>query len=375
MTSPYFYGLTLLLLYGVVILEVLYIRRRDGTKAPWREVVVNMNSGQMVLWLLRGVRAFVYTGIYTVASLHWLDALPVFILLPLTFVLWDLAFYTSHYAHHKIPILWDVHVLHHQGESFNTSLAVRNAWLQVLTPTPFFAVLAILGVPPELYFSIGAIHYIVQIYNHNGAIRQSGVLDHFLVTPTHHKVHHARNTRYLDRNFGSSLIVWDKVFGTFAKEDPAEPVEVGLHDAPRSENALWLNLEPLTRRLGRGGPDIHLPDQAEDVGEHWLLVGSALSFALMCAYVMDSQDWDAIHSAAIAGYVILGTMVLGRAADGHRDAVAAWIVLSWTALAVYLGTEASDGTLETSAMVALAGHSAWRVPWLLQRKVSRYFST
>ncbi len=106
MTTPAFYGITLLVLYAVVIVEVLYLQRRDGQPAPWRELVVNMNSGQMMLWVLRGVRVVAYTFLYQHLSLHWLDALPSVVLVPLALVLWDLAFYTSHYAHHKLPWLW-----------------------------------------------------------------------------------------------------------------------------------------------------------------------------------------------------------------------------------------------------------------------------
>lgn len=302
MPSPAFYGISLMVLYLIVILEVYLLKRWRGQPMRWREVAVNMNSGQAMLWLLQGVRIWAYTLVYERFSPQLLSGLPTVVLWPLAFLLWDLAFYTSHRAHHHFPLLWDVHAVHHQGESFNISLAVRNGWLQVLTPTPFFAVLALIGVPPAVFLSMGALHYTIQLYNHNGLTLAPSPLDLFMITPRHHRVHHAKDRRYHDRNFGSALVIWDRLFGTFAEERTELPLEVGLDDVPRSENPLWLNLDPFLQRLGFG--TAHLPARSVHLGDAWLMGGSLLHFFLLCLYIMVVGVWPTPASAALLAFIL-----------------------------------------------------------------------
>lgn len=370
MTSPAFYGLSLVVLYAAVLVEVVYLARRDDQPVPWREVATNMNSGQLVLWTLRGIRLVAYGWVSTHASLGLLDGVPGWLLPPLAFVLWDLAFYVSHWAHHKVPLLWDVHSVHHGGTAFNLSLAVRNGWLQVVTPTPFFLVLAVIGLPLPTFLAVGALHYIVQLYNHNGVVRDSGRLDRLFVTPTHHLVHHAKNPRYLDRNFGSALIVWDKLFGTFAAAVPAEPVEVGLADAPRTESAFWLNLAPLLRWGGRS-PDFLIPAAPPDYGGGYLVVGSLLEFLLMASYIIGMADRDGAATLSLFGLIVGGTMLLGGVADGIRRDLLLWIAVATLGSAAHL---AAFGAPEPATALLLGGlvlHGLWGLPRYLGRVPTR----
>ncbi len=144
------------------------------------------------------------------------------------FVLEDLAYYTLHYVDHHCRFFWAVHVTHHSSTEFNLSTGFRSSVFQPLYRVAYFAPLALLGFQPlDVLFMYAA----TQIYGsliHTERIKTLGWLEHVLVTPSHHRVHHASNPRYLDKNMGMCLILWDKLFGTFQAEDPADPPRYGI---------------------------------------------------------------------------------------------------------------------------------------------------
>ncbi|WP_282787385.1 sterol desaturase family protein [Flavobacterium croceum] len=144
-------------------------------------------------------------------------------------VLQDLAYYFLHLLDHSSRLFWAIHVTHHNSEYFNIATGFRSSVFQPLYRYLFFAPIAFLGFNP---FDVMAVYAIVQVYGtwvHTQTIRNMGWLEYILVTPSHHRVHHACNARYLDRNMGMAFIIWDKIFGTFEKEDPNyEPVKFGI---------------------------------------------------------------------------------------------------------------------------------------------------
>ncbi len=144
------------------------------------------------------------------------------------FVLEDFAYYTLHYVDHHCRFFWAVHVTHHSSPEFNLSTGFRSSVFQPLYRVVYFAPIAWLGFQPlDVLFMYAA----TQIYGsliHTEQVRTLGLLEHILVTPSHHRVHHASNARYLDKNMGMCLIFWDKMFGTFQAEDPADPPRYGI---------------------------------------------------------------------------------------------------------------------------------------------------
>lgn len=146
----------------------------------------------------------------------------------LLFLLQDLAYYVLHYVDHHCRLFWAVHVTHHSSEEFNLTTGFRSSVFQPVYRTAYFLPLAWLGFEPlDILFMYAA----TQIYGsliHTERIRSLGWLEHVLVTPSHHRVHHASNGRYLDKNMGMCLIFWDRLFGTFQKELDEEPVRYGL---------------------------------------------------------------------------------------------------------------------------------------------------
>lgn len=139
---------------------------------------------------------------------------------------WDAIYYWNHRLSHESRWLWAVHVVHHSSERYNLSTALRQPVAEGVTLTVPYGLLALAGVRPGLIEQARALNLIYQFWIHTEAIRSIGWLENVLNTPSHHRVHHGSNRRYLDRNHGSILIIWDRIFGTFQRED--ERVVYGL---------------------------------------------------------------------------------------------------------------------------------------------------
>ncbi|MFC0222992.1 sterol desaturase family protein [Nocardioides zeicaulis] len=139
---------------------------------------------------------------------------------------WDFVYYWNHRLSHESRWLWAVHVVHHSSERYNLSTALRQPVAEGVTLTVPYGLLALLGVRPALIEQARGINLIYQFWIHTEAIRRLGWVEKVFNTPSHHRVHHGSNREYLDRNHGSILILWDRLFGTFEEED--EPVVYGL---------------------------------------------------------------------------------------------------------------------------------------------------
>jgi sterol desaturase/sphingolipid hydroxylase (fatty acid hydroxylase superfamily) len=138
----------------------------------------------------------------------------------------DCCYYWFHRVHHEVRIFWAAHVNHHSSQHYNLSTALRQPLLTPFTGPMFWAPLPLLGFPPWMVLTAQAWSLLYQFWLHTEAIDRLGVLEHFMNTPSHHRVHHGKNVPYLDRNHGGIFIIWDRLFGTFACE--REPVRYGL---------------------------------------------------------------------------------------------------------------------------------------------------
>lgn len=139
---------------------------------------------------------------------------------------WDLIYYWNHRFMHEVRGMWAIHVVHHSSERYNLSTALRQPVADVLGAWVPYGLLARAGIRPALIQQARGINLLYQFWIHTDAIRSLGPGEEVLNTPSHHRVHHGSNRRYLDRNHGSILIVWDRLFGTFQREE--EPVVYGL---------------------------------------------------------------------------------------------------------------------------------------------------
>jgi sterol desaturase/sphingolipid hydroxylase (fatty acid hydroxylase superfamily) len=139
---------------------------------------------------------------------------------------WDLIYYWNHRMMHEVRGMWAIHVVHHSSERYNLSTALRQPVADVLGVWVPYGLLARVGIRPKLIAQARGVNLLYQYWIHTDAIRSIGKGEEVLNTPSHHRVHHGSNGKYIDRNHGSILIVWDRLFGTFQREE--EPVVYGL---------------------------------------------------------------------------------------------------------------------------------------------------
>ena len=181
----------------------------------------------------------VYIWVYEHAALfEWEPA----VVWTATLFLVDHQYYWWHRASHRVSALWATHVVHHQSEDYNLAVALRQAWFTGLTTLPFYLPLAVLGVPPLVFFAHEALNTLYQFWIHTELVGRVGVLEKVLNTPSHHRVHHGINPKYIDRNHAGVFIVWDRLFGTFQEEDE-QPV-YGTVEVLGSWNPARANLQP-----------------------------------------------------------------------------------------------------------------------------------
>ena len=158
-------------------------------------------------------------------------------------LLWDFCYYWFHRMSHEISVLWASHAVHHQSEDYNLSTAQRQSSTGFLLGWIFYLPLYVIGFPLEVVLTVGAINLIYQFWVHTQIIGRMGVLDRILVTPSNHRVHHAQNERYIDKNYGGILVLWDRMFGTFEDEQIAEPVVFGVRKPLANWNPVWANFQ------------------------------------------------------------------------------------------------------------------------------------
>jgi sterol desaturase/sphingolipid hydroxylase (fatty acid hydroxylase superfamily) len=173
-------------------------------------IVVNIGTKGFILFFyfyLYEFRIFTINEIFSSVAV-WI----------LTFLVIDFVFYWYHRFSHRVRFMWAVHMNHHSSEEMNFTVALRQAWFGPLTKVPFFLVLPLIGFDPLITALAGAAATLWGITGHTQSIRTLGILEYIFVTPSSHRVHHASNPEYIDKNYGNMFIVWDRIFGTYAKE-------------------------------------------------------------------------------------------------------------------------------------------------------------
>jgi alkylglycerol monooxygenase len=350
------------LLMGV---ELLVARARGRRVYRLADAIADLGCGmaqQLVLVFAGAALLAAYVWVYDHHRLLTLESRPVVAWL-VAFVAVDFLYYWWHRASHRVNVLWAAHVVHHQSEDYNLAVALRQAIATSFTSLPFNLPMALLGVPPVAYATMVALSTLYQFWIHTELVGTLGPLERILNTPSHHRVHHAVNPEYLDKNYGAALIVWDRLFGTFA-EERARPV-YGTVQPLRSFNAVWAQVEylgelwhkaaafprwrdrlrllampPPWRPAGvAGDPEPEIRDRAKhDPPIPARLRGYAFTQLVLTVVATTLALWfqaDAprVLLAAVAALVLWTLASVGGLLDGRRWAVPAEIG-RWVATAV-----------------------------------------
>ena len=181
----------------------------------------------------------------------WFDFSPQGLLAWLgVLLLWDFFYFWKHRFGHEVSIFWAAHSVHHQSEEYNLTTALRQTSTDFLVGWVVYLPMFFMGVPLHVFATVSALDLIYQFWVHTRHVDRLGWADFVFVTPSNHRVHHAQNERYIDKNYGGILIIWDRLFGTFEPEHSEDPVVFGVRKPLRSFNPINANLH-VYRRLWR----------------------------------------------------------------------------------------------------------------------------
>jgi alkylglycerol monooxygenase len=229
----------------LVLLEKLYGWHKDEDTVPLDDAVSSMSSGMTnVLKDVLGLSVSIITYEWMVGEMALFTIDNTILVYFIAFMVIDLYGYWTHRISHKVNLFWNEHVIHHSSEEFNLACALRQP---VSTIVRFFTILlipaAFLGVPAEVIATVLPLHLFMQFWYHTRHINKMGFLEYILVTPSHHRVHHAINEEYLDKNLSQVFIFWDFIFGTFQKELDNVPPVYGISRPARTRNPFKINFQ------------------------------------------------------------------------------------------------------------------------------------
>ena len=275
----------------------------------------------------------------------------------------DFCYYWFHRLSHEINAIWATHIVHHQSEEYNLTVALRQSWFQSFFSNLFYLPLALIGFDPTTTLTVIAFNTLYQFWIHTELIRKMPRWFEYLFnTPSHHRVHHGSNPVYIDKNHGGTLIVWDRLFGTFTEE--REPVVYGITTPLRSWNPLWANVHYWRDlfRLSAAAPNFSEAIKVFWAAPGWrpvVLGGPEIPRTVSRHHFRKFR----LHlHPALAGYLLLQfALVLGLASFilfqapfiplGQLVLPAGWILLSITSLGLLAGYRNGRLLAETARLL------------------------
>ncbi len=231
----------------LIIVEWLISRYQNVVVFNWLDTISSLSSGitnitKSVLGLSLTIISYEWLernyGMFDLSLSAWTFAL--------VFVVKDFAGYWIHRLEHRVNYFWNRHIIHHSSEEFNLACALRQSISEFVGLLGILVLpLALLGVPFEAYAIIAPLHLFAQFWYHTQLINKMGLLEYIIVTPSHHRVHHAINDEYMDKNYSQIFIVWDKLFGTFQPELQDVPPVYGVKRPVQTFNPFLINFQHL----------------------------------------------------------------------------------------------------------------------------------
>jgi sterol desaturase/sphingolipid hydroxylase (fatty acid hydroxylase superfamily) len=257
------------------------IMRRELYEVKDAAASITMGLGSVAVSLVtKTIQLAIFSGLYRFRIFHLGHVWWVWALL---FVGDEFSYYWFHRASHECRLFWASHVVHHSSQRYNLSTALRQSWTGTLTGWIFWMWLPLVGFHPMTVLTMQAVSLLYQFWIHTELVRSLGPLEMVLNTPSHHRVHHGSNARYIDRNHGGTLIVWDRWFGSFEPED--------LEDAPRFG---------LTKNIHTYNP---VRVAFHEWADMWRDVRGASGFRNKLRYVFGRPGWRHDGLEASAGVV------------------------------------------------------------------------
>lgn len=253
-------ALSIPLFFILIGIELAYAIYKKLNYYRLNDSLANLSQGigsQLVGIFLKTATFYSYLYIYE----HWR-----FYTFPNSIWTWlflfigvDFFYYWFHRLSHEVNALWAAHIVHHQSEEYNLTVALRQSWFQSGFAWIFYLPLAFAGFEPIMFLTVSAFNTLYQFWIHTRLIGNMGPLEWIINTPSHHRVHHGSNPKYIDKNHGGTLIVWDRLFGTFQKEE--EEVVYGITVPLASWNPVWANFHYWVELFRSARNAVHLKDK------------------------------------------------------------------------------------------------------------------
>ncbi|KLD63386.1 sterol desaturase family protein [Dyella japonica] len=391
--------------FALIALELLVAKMRGRRVYHGSDAINSLGLGvisQIVAVFSKLLTLGIYAWCVQHLALFALPASSVWVWVS-ALLLYDFCYYWLHRAGHEVNILWAAHVVHHQSEDYNLSTALRQTGSGVLLGWLFYLPMAVIGYPLEVFVVVALIDLLYQFWVHTELVGRLGWFDRVFCSPSNHRAHHAVNDRYLDRNYGGILIVWDRLFGSFIEEDDTDPPIYGTRSPLRSWNPLWANAEVYwatakdawhARRWrdkllvwlkppGWRPVDVaeRFPKPAFDIQRERFLppltrgymIYSLVQFALLLGMAVQFLDLaKRLPAASLIGYavfLVLSLAALGALTEGRRAGVALELTRLLATAAVPLLTGGWFGVPQLPAafvatLVAVPAISALVLAWL-----------
>lgn len=300
--------------------EWQYVRkRRVGQGYTGKDTAASLAMGVGYL-VFAAVMALAIVPLYVwISQFAFFDLSPYGWAWPVLIVAEDFCYYWYHRAGHEVRLFWASHVNHHSSQHYNLSTALRQSWTTPLTGWIFWVPLVLLGFPVEWILLAKALNLLYQYWIHTESVGKLGWFEKIFNTPSHHRVHHGRNLRYLDRNYAGIFIIWDRLFGTFQEELDEEKVEYGLLHNLDTYNPVhiafheWVAIgKDVARRPGRIVDYLFRPPG-------WQPDGRSQTVRELLRDAEAARAADASHAAAVTD----GAAAVDAASPGHAKAAPA----------------------------------------------------
>lgn len=231
----------------LVLFEKLYGFLKGNDTVPWMDGLSSSYSGlTLVTRILFGVGISIVSYEFMYEHLAVFHIETTWVAYLVTFIVLDFEFYWGHRLHHKINFLWNGHLIHHNSQEFNIATSMRQPFISFINFLFFLSLpAAILGLSPMVIAAVLPIHKFAQVWYHTRLIGNLGFLEYIIVTPSQHRVHHALNPIYIDKNYSAIFNIWDRLFGTFQPELESEPPVYGITRPSQTYNPVTINFEHL----------------------------------------------------------------------------------------------------------------------------------
>ena len=233
---PFFLlALLIELVYGIVINKNTY-RLNDAISNLFMGTLRTSNK-----LIIIGAAGYVFYLAETHFALWRMDVTSPFTWI-FSFIIYDFFYYWFHRISNERQIFWASHVAHHQSEDYNLSTALRQTGTGAFVSWVFYIPMFLIGIPSYVFISVASLNLIYQFWVHSEHIPKLGWFENYFVTASNHRVHHAQNEQYIDKNYGGVFIIWDRMFGTHKIEDENEACIYGIRGTLNTFNPIWANL-------------------------------------------------------------------------------------------------------------------------------------